>query len=371
MLAVVAMSGGVDSSVAAALTAERDGADGTIGIALRLYSLPDDSIRIGGGDGLAGDRPAPQAKASKTCCAPDDLHDARRAAASLGIRFYVYDAQERFRREVIEDFVNSYAQGKTPNPCVRCNDEVKFDWLLDRASQLGAGTLATGHYARIGRADDGSLLLLRARDAGKDQSYFLHGLTQSELARVQFPLGEFTKSEVRQLARQRGLPNADKPESMEVCFVGDQNLADFLEAHGVPRAQGEVVDVEGKVLGEHHGVHRFTVGQRRGLGVTRPLPLYVAALDAERQRVVVGTRDEVARSAFTAAQSSWVNQPPLAGTRCEVQIRHRGRPLPALVEPARDGSVAVSLIEPAIGVAPGQSAVFYQGDAVLGGARIV
>jgi tRNA-specific 2-thiouridylase len=358
-LAVVAMSGGVDSSVAAALTAEQRGAARTLGIALRLYSLPDSLPE------------AEPARPTKTCCAPDDLYDARRAAAALGIRFYVYDAQERFQRTVIDDFIESYAAGRTPNPCVRCNDEVKFDWLLDRAGQLGADTLVTGHYARIGRGDDGRLQLLRARDAGKDQSYFLHGLTQVELARVQFPLGDLTKPEVRRLARERGLPNADKPESMEVCFVGDAPLGSFLEAHGIAPARGEIVDVSGRVLGEHEGVHRFTVGQRRGLGVARPLPLYVAALDAERQRVVVGTRDEVSRARFAATQASWTAEPPAPGTRCEVQIRHRGRPLPALIEPSADGNVAISLDEPAVGVAPGQSAVFYQGDAVLGGARIV
>ncbi len=352
-LTVVAMSGGVDSSVAAALVAEEGGSESAVGIALRLYSVDDDAPRTG-----------------KTCCAPDDLYDARRAAASLGIRFFVYDAQERFQRAVIDDFVQSYAQGRTPNPCVRCNDEVKFDWLLDRARQLGAGALATGHYARIGTAEDGSRQLLRARDAGKDQSYFLHGLTQDELARVRFPLGELTKTEVRALARKRGLPNADKPESMEVCFVGDAPLGSFLEAHGIAKTRGEVVDLEGRVLGEHDGVHRFTVGQRKGLGIARPLPLYVAGLDAETQRVVVGTKDQVARGTFSASHASWVAAPPEAGAECEVQIRHRGRPLPARVEPAADGRVRVSLLAPAVGVAPGQSAVFYRGDVVLGGARI-
>jgi tRNA-specific 2-thiouridylase len=343
---MVAMSGGVDSSVAAALTP-----DDRVGVAMRLYSVDEHEVRTG-----------------RTCCAPDDLYDARRAAAALGIPFYVYDAQDRFREQVIEPFVDSYARGETPNPCVRCNDHVKFDWLLDRSRRLGADLLVTGHYARVEKEGDG-YLLKRALDASKDQSYFLHGLTQAELARVRFPLGELTKPRVRELARAHGLPNADKPESMEVCFVGDRKLGDFLEAHGVRRAAGEVVDVEGRVLGEHDGVHRFTVGQRKGLGLSHKLPLYVAALDAEHQRVVVGTRDEVARTSFAALEPSWVSGPPLPGTRCEVQIRHRGKPLPALVE-ARDGEVSVTLLEPAVGVAPGQSAVFYAGETVLGGARI-
>ena len=350
-LAVVAMSGGVDSSVAAALVADEMGPDNTAGIALRLYSVADDVRRSG-----------------RSCCAPDDLYDARRAAAALGIRFYVHDARERFQSAVIDDFVSSYAAGRTPNPCVRCNDEVKFDWLLERTRMLGADLLATGHYARVERRD-GRYCLLRARDAAKDQSYFLHGLTQPELARVRFPLGELTKPEVRAIARRRGLPNADKPESMEVCFVGDEPLPAFLESHGVPKARGEVVDVAGRVLGEHQGVHRFTVGQRRGLGVPHALPLYVSEIDAPRQRVVVGTLDQVGRASFEGAGARWVFAPPVPGTRCSVQIRHRGRPLPAEIEPDGD-RVAVRLLEPAAGVAPGQSAVFYDGDAMLGGARI-
>jgi tRNA-specific 2-thiouridylase len=251
---------------------------------------------------------------------------------------------------------------------VRCNDHVKFDWLLDRARRLGAGELVTGHYARV-ELRGGRYRLLRAADASKDQSYFLHGLTQEELALVRFPLGGLTKQQVRALARERGLPNADKPESMEVCFVGDAKLSDFLEAHGVPAARGEIVDLEGRVLGEHTGVHRFTVGQRKGLSVSRPLPLYVAELDAARQRVVVGTREEASRGAFSAREASWVHAAPEPGTRCQVQIRHRGKPLPALLDPS-GSAVSVTLLEPAVGVAPGQSAVFYQGDEVLGGARI-
>jgi tRNA-uridine 2-sulfurtransferase len=352
MLTVAALSGGVDSSVAAALAAERRGNDAVLGISLRLYSSEEHAVRSG-----------------RSCCAPDDLYDARRAAAALGIRFYVYDAQERFRSEVIDDFVVSYARGETPNPCVRCNQHVKFDWLLDRARRLGADELVTGHYARIERGPDGTWQLLRARDAAKDQSYFLHGLTQDELALVRFPLGELSKPQVRELARRRALPNAEKPESMEVCFVAGRPLAEFLEAHGVNAARGEIVDTAGRVLGEHDGIHRFTVGQRRGLGVAHKLPLYVASLDAERQRVVVGPREEVARSSFRALQPSWVADAPEPGASCEVQIRHRGRPLPALIEPDGD-TVRVRLREPAVGVAPGQSAVFYRGDVVLGGARI-
>ena len=344
---MIAMSGGVDSSVAAALTADARGVDACVGVAMRLYSMPDEAVRTG-----------------RTCCATEDLYDARRAAAQVGIRFYVYDAQERFRAQVIEPFVHAYAQGETPNPCVRCNDHVKFDWLLDRARKLGAEELVTGHYARVDFAD-GRHRLLRAADASKDQSYFLHGLTQDELALVRFPLGGLTKTQVRAFARERCLPNADKPESMEVCFVGTEKLAGFLEAHGVPPAEGEIVDLEGHVLGEHQGVHRFTVGQRKGLAVSRPLPLYVAALDAERQRVVVGTQEEASRRSFVIAAPSWVAEAPRDELRCEVQVRHRGKPLACTVA---GGSVLLD--QPALGVAPGQSAVFYRGDEVLGGATI-
>jgi tRNA-specific 2-thiouridylase len=348
---MIAMSGGVDSSVAAALTADVRGPDACAGVAMRLYSTPEDAARTG-----------------RTCCAPEDLYDARRAAAAIGVRFYVYDAQDRFRERVIEPFVAAYAQGETPNPCVRCNDHVKFDWLLDRARKLGATELVTGHYARI-EVRSGRFRLLRAADAAKDQSYFLHGLTQEALELVRFPLGELTKTRVRALARERGLPNADKPESMEVCFVGATPLPAFLEEHGVERGLGEIVDREGRVLGAHSGVHRFTVGQRRGIGAGFKLPLYVGAIDAANRRVVVGTRDEVQRREFRGREASWVATAPAAGTRCDVQIRHRGKPLPALLDVSGE-EVEVKLLEPAIGVAPGQSAVFYQGDEVLGGATI-
>jgi tRNA-specific 2-thiouridylase len=348
---MIAMSGGVDSSVAAALTAEAHGADACAGVAMRLYSMAEDAARAG-----------------RTCCAPDDLYDARRAAAAIGIPFYVYDAQERFRERVIEPFIAAYARGETPNPCVRCNDHVKFDWLLDRARRLGAGALVTGHYARVEQRG-GKFVLRRAADAAKDQSYFLHGLTQEELASVRFPLGELTKAQVRSLARARGLPNADKPESMEICFVGGRKVGDFLEQHGVAPRAGEIVDVDGRVVGTHTGVHRFTVGQRRGIGSGFPLPLYVAELEADLQRVVVGTREQAERRGFVALDASWVATMPEAGTHCDVQLRHRGRPLPAVLDPS-GSQVEVRLLEPALGVAPGQSAVFYRGDEVLGGATI-
>src|SRR3954469_13570632 len=322
------MSGGVDSSATAALLAGELGAESVCGIALRLYSTSDEEGRSG-----------------PFCSPPADLYDARRAAAALGVRFYVYDAQDRFRERVIEPFIAAYAQSETPNPCVRCNDHVKFDWLLDRARKLGATELVTGHYARV-EVRSGRWRLLRAVDAAHDQSYFLHGLTQEALELVRFPLGELTKIQVRALARERALPNADKPESMETCFVAGAPVADFLKAHGASRARGEIVDVEGRVLGDHDGVHRFTVGQRKGLGIPRHLPLYVAALDATSQRVVVGTREEASRSTFRAHAARWVSEPPRTGAPCEVQLRHRGKPLAAEIEPLPGGDVSVRLREP-------------------------
>jgi tRNA-uridine 2-sulfurtransferase len=352
VISVVAMSGGVDSSVAAALTADAKGPERVAGIALRLTSTADDKERAG-----------------RTCCAPDDLFDARRAAATLGIRFFVHDAQERFRAQVIDPFVSAYARGETPNPCVRCNDHVKFDWLLERARKLGAAELITGHYAQVVERPDGSFALLRALDASKDQSYFLHGLTQEALRLVRFPLGRITKREVRAIARARGLPNADKPESMEVCFVEGEELGGFLEKHGVAKARGEVVDLAGRPLGEHQGVHRFTVGQRRGLGVTGRFPLYVHSLDARSQQVVVASKEEAGRSTFVALRPTWTRPAPLQALDCSVQLRHRGQPLPARLLCERE-QVRVELREPAVGVAPGQSAVFYLGNEVLGGGEI-
>jgi tRNA-specific 2-thiouridylase len=363
MLTLVAMSGGVDSSVAAALVADEVGPDAALGATLRLEPDPP---------------PAASARCAvpavgRSCCAPDDLQDARRAAARLGLRYYILDARADFEAQVISPFVAAYARGETPNPCVQCNERLKFGWLLASAARLGADCVATGHYARVERKPDGRWALLRGRDAEKDQSYFLHGLGQAELARIRFPLGGLEKAEVRRLARERGLPTADKRESMEVCFVPDGDVGGFLEARGVAPARGEIVDPAGRVLGEHGGVHRFTVGQRRGLGLstrgTTALPLYVAALDAGQQRVVVAPREEAVRASFSVPAPRWSEGPPRDELTCTVQIRHRGRPLPARVQPAGSG-VRVELRAPALGVSPGQSAVFYDGNEVLGGGAI-
>jgi tRNA-specific 2-thiouridylase len=343
---VVALSGGVDSATAAAILV--DAGHRVIGMSMRLHD-PRGTAQAAGG----------------RCCGPRDLEDARRVAAHLGIPFYVADYEEEFRRAVIDDFVAEYAAGRTPNPCVRCNERIKFRPLLARARALGASRLATGHYARIveGR-------LLRAVDAEKDQSYFLFALPSAELGQLVFPLGGLTKAEVRARARAYALPNADKPESQEICFVPDGDHAAFVERHATV-GDGELVDVDGRVVGRHRGVHRFTVGQRRGLGRSLgPTPSYVVSVDALRRRVTVGGREDAARREAVVADVRWTaGRPPAAPVRAGVQVRHRHRAAAAEVVP-EGGSARVVFDRPEWAVAPGQAAVFYDGPVVLGGGWI-
>jgi tRNA-specific 2-thiouridylase len=350
MRVLVAMSGGVDSSAAAALLVA-EGHD-VLGVAMRVADFSD-------------------VARGRSCCAPDDLEDARRAARRLGIPFYVANVEARFAERVIAPFVEEYVSGRTPNPCVACNSRVKFAWLLARARALGA-RLATGHYARVERRG-ARLALLAAADPAKDQSYFLHGLGQDALREVLFPVGGLAKREVRALAARAGLENAEKAESQEICFVTRGDAADFVALRAPERVRpGEVVTTSGEVVGRHAGVHRFTVGQRRGLGVTGPEPRYVVRIEAASARVVVGTAAEASRESFRVSEVSWVaGAPPGGPTDVRVKVRHRHDGERGVVRATGDGGAEVALAAPVRGVAPGQAAVFYDGDEVVGGGRIV
>jgi len=351
---VVAMSGGVDSSAAAALLVER-GYE-VIGATLRLYDASGTDASIGG-----------------RCCGPRDIEDARATAAHLGIAHHVIDESAAFQASVIDDFVAGYRAGQTPNPCVRCNEKLKFGPLLAFADAVGATALATGHYARLEPAPDGGIALGRARDRGKDQSYFLFGVRPELLARVWFPLGDMSKDDVRALARRAGLPNADKPDSQQICFIPDGDHVAFLAAHGGGGAGGDIVDDStGARLGHHEGTHAFTIGQRRGVPGGAEAPRFVLRIDAATGEVRVGPRDRLGRDQLRVGDVRWLDAHPATGAvRCSVQIRHHATAAPAWIEPESDGGALVRLDQPAYGVAPGQAAVFYDGDDhVIGGGWI-
>ncbi len=349
---VVAMSGGVDSSVTAGILA-RQGYD-AVGISMRLYSTPQDSY-------------------SKSCCSPDDLFDARAVADSLEIPFYVANYEEEFQKRVISYFVEEYRRGRTPNPCVACNDHLKFDILLERSLALGAKYLATGHFARIDRSGEVPKLL-RGVDRHKDQSYFLFGLPRQALSRIIFPLGEMEKDEVRAVARSLDLETAEKPESQEICFVGGGDYKEFVadllsERETTP---GKIVTTDGEVLGDHDGIHQYTIGQRRGLGISYHEALYVKAIRPDDGTVVVGSRDHLLSRGLVAERCNWLSfdRPP-GPLECEVKIRYGSPAVPALVTVGDDLHTAfVEFEEPQRAVTPGQAAVFYRGEEVLGGGWI-
>ncbi|HXU61336.1 MAG TPA: tRNA 2-thiouridine(34) synthase MnmA [Polyangia bacterium] len=350
---VVAMSGGVDSSTAAALLVEAG--HQVVGVTLRLYDASGTAASVGG-----------------RCCGPRDIEDARATAARLGIPHHVIDQTAAFSAAVIDDFVAEHRAGRTPNPCVRCNEKIKFGPLLAFADAVGAAVLATGHYARL-LPESGALRLARARDAAKDQSYFLFGVRPEVLARVWFPLGDLTKAEVRALARRHGLPNADKPDSQQICFIPDGNHHAFVAARGGAGPAGVVVDDQtGAALGEHGGTHTFTVGQRRGVPAGGTERRFVLRIDAATGEVRVGPRARLGQDQLRVADVRWLDAAAAAEPRrCAVQIRHHAVAAPGWLEPAADGAALVRLDAPAYGVAPGQAAVFYDGeDRVLGGGWI-
>ena len=349
---VVAMSGGVDSSVTAGMLAEQ-GYD-VIGVTLQLY---DHGVAVG---------------KSGSCCAGQDIHDARRVADRLGIPHYVLDYETRFREQVIDDFADSYLAGETPIPCVRCNQTVKFTDLLGSARDLGADVLVTGHYVRWGFGDGGPELY-RGVDPTRDQSYFLFATTPEQLALLRFPLGGLDKDETRAMARRFALPVAAKADSQDICFVPDGRYAEIIDKLRPGAMEpGDIVGLDGEVLGRHDGIERFTVGQRRGLGIASDRPLYVVRLEPENARVVVGPSEALLRDRLSVRQVNWLGDSPLPadGIQLDVKIRSTHAPVPVTVYPEDGKQARVHFDRPQAGVAPGQACVFYQGDRLLGGGWI-
>jgi tRNA-specific 2-thiouridylase len=352
------MSGGVDSSVAAALLAQR-GHD-VIGLSMQLYDAS-------AGAALAsahGDR------GFGSCCTLDDLQDARRVAAAIGVPHYIINFERQFQDTVVANFVSEYTSGRTPLPCAHCNSDLKFSTLAERARGFGAEHVATGHYARTERAGS-RWLLKRSVDPDKDQSYFLFALTQDQLGRAVFPVGSLTKADVREHARRLSLGVADKPDSQEICFVPDGDYAAFVEKAAGGTRDGSIVSRDGRVLGTHAGVHRFTIGQRKGLGIATGAPLYVLNIDADSRQVTVGPRESLDQAALTASGVNWVSiAAPLEWTAASAQIRHRHAAARGRVRALEDGRAEFAFDDPQSAVTPGQAVVFYDGDLVLGGGWI-
>lgn len=374
----VAMSGGVDSSTAAALL-KNQGQD-LVGFSMQLWNQRRINV---GPDG----EPLPS-----RCCSLDDLYDARAVAAKLGFPFYVVNLESEFERDVVRPFVDKYLNGLTPSPCVACNSFLKFDKLVELAKTAEAEKVATGHYARVEYDQTrGRWLLLRAVNRPKDQSYFLFELTQEQLSYALFPLGEMTKQEVREIAEAAGLPTAGKPESQEICFIPDGNYARFIERYldeektnNAGRNElpvlnqdssrlipGDIVTTAGEVIGRHQGIHRYTVGQRKGLGIAAPQPLYVVQVDARENRVVVGSSDDLLKNEMVVRRINWISIEELTEPlRVTVKIRSRAEEAPATLRSGDEGAVIVTFDEPQRAVTPGQAAVFYDGDIVVGGGWI-
>jgi tRNA-specific 2-thiouridylase len=347
---VVAMSGGVDSSLAAALLVEQ-GYD-VIGLMLRIWAEPSNGFE-------------------NRCCTPDAIDSARWVAESLGIPFYLYNVDAPFRALVVDYFVREYSAGRTPNPCLMCNRHIRFDILLRRALALDARYLATGHYVRL-RHTNGRYRLFKGVDGHKDQSYVLYMLNQDILSHVLFPIGEYTKPQVREMARQRGLPVADREESQDLCFVADGDYRQFLQRESPEAVQpGPIVDRAGRVLGQHKGLPFYTIGQRRGLGIAAPKALYVLAIDAANNALVVGTAAELGRKELTASGVSFISgHPPSEPLSVTAKIRYKAREVSALLEPLPGDRAALRFDEPLRDITPGQGVVFYQGEELMGGGII-
>ena len=353
MKALIALSGGVDSSVAAYLM--QQAGYSCIGCTMKLFENRDAAV-----------------SPAKSCCSLEDVEDARRVAFRLGMRFYVFNFTEDFREKIIGRFIEEYQAGRTPNPCIDCNRQMKFGKLWERAQILGYDTIVTGHYARI-HFDGEKYHLLRGLDASKDQSYVLYDMTQEQLAHTAFPLGEMTKEEVRRIAREQGFLNAAKPDSQDICFVPEGDYAAVIAAHtGQSPEPGDFVDEEGRVLGRHKGIIHYTIGQRKGLGLALPAPLYVLRLDLDKNQVVLGPEERLFKREVLVQDFHWISGAAPAGpVPGQAKLRYRQKAAPVKALPQENGSVLLQFEAPQRAPTPGQSAVLYDGDEVLGGGIIV